>query len=221
MPDNIQLTFGFDPMERFSSENAALTPEQYGRRMHQIKLTKDQLTEHYLARYRSNPRELQYNFDNYMRTHPVAVHQKKKFKDFIDFIKWYRTRDYETIVPLTNKHMTKLRVNGLAKNRDKDHFPVVKLFSLTSPDVWLLTHVDPKARSRAFGLYNGGYTPWPRMEEVDLKDITQLKPDQLFKIEHDPYFKPRYTISVYERAAKELLEITEKESVLRKFIAPT
>ena len=57
---------------------------------------------------------------------------------------------------LTNQQIEKLKENGQPENRDKDHFPVVKLFTPDAQATWLLSEIDYQESNIAFGLSDLG-----------------------------------------------------------------
>lgn len=102
----------------------------------------------------------------------------------------------------TQEQREQLLKNGLPENRDKDHYPVVKLFLPGSACTWLLTELDYEEPSIAFGLCDLGLG-FPELGSVSLDELHELAHPLLYtKVERDIYFKGLYPISVYAEAAR-------------------
>ncbi len=111
-----------------------------------------------------------------------------------------------------------LKRNGADRNVDKDHVPVVKLFTPNASCTWLLTELDEEDDTLAFGLCDLGMG-FPELGYVSLEEITCLK-EQFIFVERDLHFKGHYPISVYARAASDQDEIVEDRETLSRYVRP-
>jgi hypothetical protein len=108
------------------------------------------------------------------------------------------------------QHQQLLR-NG--QTRDKDHFPVVKLFTPDANATWLLTEIEPEEPDIAFGLCDLGHG-FPELGNVYLPELIALRGRLGLPIERDLHFTAAYPISVYARAARRRSQITTSASDL-------
>jgi hypothetical protein len=116
----------------------------------------------------------------------------------------------------TQYQYEKLLLNGKPEYQDKDHKPVVKLFTPDANCTWLITeihHLDI-----AFGLCDLGMG-FPELGYVYIPEILEVRGRLGLPVERDQYFKAKYPISVYARAASVHGYIVENETILGKFAA--
>lgn len=118
---------------------------------------------------------------------------------------------------LTDEQVDKLRENGSLTNRDKDHYPVVRLFLPGTRCTWLLTELDPEDENRAFGLCDLGMG-FPELGYVDLHELVTLQ--FAFQVKNDLDFIGKYPISVYARAARHEQAITYDSHKLKIALKP-
>jgi hypothetical protein len=102
----------------------------------------------------------------------------------------------------TKAQFGQLLANG--RNRDQDHFPVVKLFTPDANCTWLLSEVDPEERDIAFGLCDLGQG-FPELGCVSLAELRSLR----LPVERDLSFSAEHPLSVYAEAARQAGGITE------------
>lgn len=86
----------------------------------------------------------------------------------------------------------------IAKDKDIDHVPVVKLFHVTTGARWLLTEVDPDRPNIAFGLADWGPALGgvPELGYIDLDEIAMATAMKL-PIERDLYIDLDKPLSAY------------------------
>jgi hypothetical protein len=118
---------------------------------------------------------------------------------------------------LTKSQESQLLKNGSPEHREKDHAPVVKLFTPWTGCTWLLTELDPEEPRRAFGLCDLGMG-YPELGYVDLDEIESVKGPFGLTIERDIHFEGTFPISVYAEAARYKGQITERHDVLSQFV---
>ena len=107
---------------------------------------------------------------------------------------------------LTRAQRAQLLANG--RNRDRDHQPVVKFFDPSGAATWLLTELDPEDGDTLFGLADLG-SGSPELGYSSLAEIGAARCRLGLSIERDLYFEPRYSISVYAKAAYVARRIVE------------
>lgn len=118
---------------------------------------------------------------------------------------------------ITEQQRAQLLLNGSRENREKDHFPVVKLFVPGTGCTWLLTEIDPDCPDLAFGLCDLGMG-FPELGYVDLEEISTVKNRFGLCVEADFYFKAKFPLSVYTQAAYAHEHIVEVEPILNRFV---
>ncbi|MDA9478877.1 transposase [Bradyrhizobium sp. CCBAU 65884] len=101
--------------------------------------------------------------------------------------------------PLTVEDRVALLVNGLSA--EKDHRPVVKLFTPDGAATWLLTEADPDEPDRLFGLADLGLG-CPELGYVDLNELIALRGRLGLPVERDRYFVADKTLSAYAEEAR-------------------
>lgn len=116
----------------------------------------------------------------------------------------------------TQEQYEQLIKNGSPENREKDHFPAIKLFMPGLGCTWLLTEIDPEYNSIAFGLCDLGMG-FPELGNVCLDEISKVKNRFGLYVERDLYFKAKFPLSVYAEAARCCQQITEVEVILNQF----
>ena len=119
---------------------------------------------------------------------------------------------------LTKQQILKLQKNGLPQNRDKDHLPVVKLFTPDANATWLLTEIDHEEPSIAFGLCDLGLG-FAELGSVSLDEIASLRGRLGLPVERDMHFEAKHPISVYAEAAFRAERITENAELLTQAAA--
>jgi hypothetical protein len=119
---------------------------------------------------------------------------------------------------LTKQQILKLQKNGLPQNRDKDHLPVVKLFTPDANATWLLTEIDHEEPSIAFGLCDLGLG-FAELGSVSLDEIASLRGRLGLPVERDMHFEAKHPISVYAEAAFRAERITENAELLAQAAA--
>lgn len=100
---------------------------------------------------------------------------------------------------LTVEDRVRLLVNALAGERD--HFPVVKLFTPDAGATWLISEVDPDEPDRLFGLcdLNLGH---PELGWVSLAEIKEVRGHLGLPVERDLHFTADKPISAYATEAR-------------------
>ena len=114
---------------------------------------------------------------------------------------------------MTAEQRSQLLRNGHPDNRGKDHYPVVKFFMVDAGARWLLTELDPDEPDMAFGLCDLG-VGFPELGYALMSELASIGGKFGLPVERDRYFKARYPISVYARAASLAQEITEDVRLL-------
>ena len=101
---------------------------------------------------------------------------------------------------------------------EKDHAPVVKLYSQYGKAIWLLSELDPK-NNIAYGLCDLGNEN-PEISYVSLTHLESIKHARLKvpMIEMDTKFEGQFPLSVYAAAAKKSRRITDKNEDLTPFL---
>jgi hypothetical protein len=101
--------------------------------------------------------------------------------------------------PLTVEDRVALLVNGLAP--DRDHLPVVKLFTPDGAATWLLTEADPDDPDRLFGLADLGLG-YPELGYFNLNEVLALRGRLGLPVERDQYFVAAKPLSAYTADAR-------------------
>ena len=100
---------------------------------------------------------------------------------------------------LTSADRQRLLANG--RIRDRDHAPVVKLFTPDANATWLLSEISPSEPNIAFGLCDLGMG-FPELGNVDLNEIGEITGRYGLPVEREEHFEGRYPMSVYAAAAR-------------------
>lgn len=116
----------------------------------------------------------------------------------------------------TKAQFGQLIANG--RNRDQDHFPVVKLFTPDANCTWLLSEVDPEERDIAFGLCDLGQG-YPELGCVSLAELRSVRGKYGLPVERDLSFTAEHPLSVYAEAARQAEGITEDSLLLLHAVA--
>ncbi len=106
---------------------------------------------------------------------------------------------------LTVSDRVELLVNAL--HPDRDHPPVVKLFTPDGSATWLLAESDPDNPDRLFGLCDLGLG-FPELGYVSLVEITELRGKLGLPVERDQHFVPDKPLSAYVDEARAAGRIT-------------
>lgn len=100
---------------------------------------------------------------------------------------------------LTDEDRIRLFANALADERD--HVPVVKLFTPDAGATWLFTECDPDEPDRLFGLCDLGLG-YPELGYVSLAQIAELKGRLGLPVERDMHFVAEKPLSSYAEDAR-------------------
>ncbi|QQO14795.1 DUF2958 domain-containing protein [Bradyrhizobium diazoefficiens] len=95
----------------------------------------------------------------------------------------------------------KIRLFANALADERDHFPVVKLFTPDAGATWLLVECDPDEPDRLFGLCDLGLGH-PELGWVSLAEIEEIRGRLGLPVERDLHFTPDKPISVYAAEAR-------------------
>lgn len=116
---------------------------------------------------------------------------------------------------LNDLHIKQLKENGSEHNREKDHYPVVKLFLPGTNCTWLLTELDPESPDTAFGLCDLGMG-FPELGYLSLEELTNVRLHGFLTVQCDQHFTAKYPLSIYARAARMVQAVTEDEDILKQ-----
>jgi hypothetical protein len=111
----------------------------------------------------------------------------------------------------TKAQFGQLIENG--RNRDQDHFPVVKLFTPDANCTWLLSEVDPEERDIAAGLCDLGLG-FPELGCVSLAELRSVRGELGLPVGRALGFTAEHPLSVYAEAARQAERITEDSQSL-------
>lgn len=100
---------------------------------------------------------------------------------------------------LTVEDRVRLFANALADERD--HFPVVKLFTPDAGATWLISEVDPDDPDRLFGLCDLALG-YPELGYVSLAEIMTVRGRLGLPVERDLHFTADKPISAYAAEAR-------------------
>ena len=100
---------------------------------------------------------------------------------------------------ITVEDRVRLFANALADERD--HFPVLKLFTPDAGATWLISEVDPDEPDRLFGLCDLGLG-CPELGYVDLAEILSVRGKLGLPVERDLHFVADKPLSVYAEEAR-------------------
>jgi hypothetical protein len=100
---------------------------------------------------------------------------------------------------LTVADSVALLVNAISD--DRDHPPVLKLFTPDGAATWLISEVDPDDPDRLFGLCDLGLGS-PELGYVSLAELTALRGPLGLPVERDAYFVADKPLSIYASAAR-------------------
>ena len=112
---------------------------------------------------------------------------------------------------ITPELREQLIANG--KNREADHFPVVKCFHPVGAATWLIYAMDPEDNDYLHCLADLGMG-FPELGGVLLSELENFRGPLGLGIERDLYFTARYRISVYASAARMAERIVETGPLL-------
>lgn len=118
---------------------------------------------------------------------------------------------------ITEAQREQLLQNGSDNNRDKDHYPVAKIYTPGHRAVWLLIDIDPEDSDYSFALSDLG-SGFPEFKYVSLHAL-ELNRQAGLLIEQDFSFQAKYPISVYAKAARQCGFITEDDDILSAIAA--
>jgi hypothetical protein len=100
---------------------------------------------------------------------------------------------------LTAEDRVQLLVNAIADERD--HPPVVKLFTPDANATWLISEVDPDDADRLFGLCDLGLG-YPELGYVSLAELSALRGPLGLPVERDEHFTSKKPLSIYADEAR-------------------
>jgi len=100
---------------------------------------------------------------------------------------------------LTDEDRIRLFANALADERD--HLPVIKLFTPDAAATWLISEVDPDDPDRLFGLCDLGLN-YPELGYVSLAEITEVRGRLGLPVERDQHFVADKPLSAYAEEAR-------------------
>lgn len=100
---------------------------------------------------------------------------------------------------LSVEDRVRLLVNALAD--DRDHPPVLKLFTPDGAATWLISEVDPDDPDRLFGLCDLGLG-FPELGYVSLAEISSVRGRLGLPIERDLHFIGDKPLSAYAEEAR-------------------
>ncbi len=119
---------------------------------------------------------------------------------------------------LIDEHRRQLLRNGSPEHRDKNHFPVVKLFIPGTACTWLLTELDPDEPDIAFGLCDLGMG-LVELGYLSINELESIQTQSGVSVECDFSFEGKYPLSIYTAAAREMEQITENVTILSTHLA--
>ncbi|AWO88406.1 MULTISPECIES: DUF2958 domain-containing protein [Bradyrhizobium] len=100
---------------------------------------------------------------------------------------------------LTVEDRVRLLVNAISD--EKDHSPVVKLFTPDANATWLISEVDPDDADRLFGLCDLGLG-YPELGYVSLAELSGLRGPLGLPVERDEHFASDKPLSIYADEAR-------------------
>ena len=117
---------------------------------------------------------------------------------------------------LLDEHLEQLRHNGT--DWEHDHPPVVKLYSVTGPETWLLSKVYPDDQDMAWGLIDNGLGN-PEQGPVRISDLRRKRDDLGLEIRRDLHFVATRGLSLYTRAAQIAGEVVDRDWEIESIIS--
>lgn len=111
----------------------------------------------------------------------------------------------------TEAQLKQLLANG--RNRDRDHPPVVKLFTPDANCTWLISEIDPEETDTAFGLCDLGQG-FPELGCVSLSELRSVRGKLGLPVERDLSFVGGHPLLVYAEAARQAEGIVEDNGAL-------
>ena len=112
---------------------------------------------------------------------------------------------------MTPELREQLIANG--KDREGDHFPVLKCFNPLGASKWLIYAMDPDDNDYLHCLADLGMG-FPELGGVLLSQLQNYRGPLGIGIERDLYFKPKYAIRIYAAAARSAQCIVESGPLL-------
>jgi len=104
---------------------------------------------------------------------------------------------------LTQVQHAKLIANGKASAiEERDHFPVVKLFTPDAGLTWLLSEIRADDPDTAFGLCDLGMGS-PELGYVSLAELATVRGKLGLPVERDRWFEADKTLTAYALEARE------------------
>lgn len=115
----------------------------------------------------------------------------------------------------TQYEYAKLIKNGKPESQDKDHYPVVKLFTCDKSFVGLITEIYDL--DQVFGLFDFGKGVI-ESGSISVSSILNVRDAYGTSVLRDNSFLAHFPISVYLDAAIHFSRIIESEIILRRFL---
>ena len=106
-----------------------------------------------------------------------------------------------------------------ARDRERDHVPVLKLFNPVGAATWLATELDEDGDS-LFGLADLGMG-FAELGSFSLAELQSARLPFGLSIERDASFRTRFPISVWANHARATGSIAEAEQLLRRLPSPS
>lgn len=107
--------------------------------------------------------------------------------------------------------------NGADTNFAKDYPPVVGLYMTNTNFMWLISELDPEYKDIAFGLCDLG-VGIPELGSVCISELLETEDlRKLHFIEREPFFEPKFPLSVYAAAAREHRKIITNPEIVAQF----
>ena len=100
---------------------------------------------------------------------------------------------------ITVEDRVRLLINALSNERD--HFPVLKLFTPDAGATWLISECDPDDPDRLFGLCDLG-AGFPELGYVSLVEIIGVRGRLGLPVERDLHFVANKPLSAYADEAR-------------------
>jgi len=116
---------------------------------------------------------------------------------------------------ITENIRKKLIANWQNEDKNKDPFPVVKLFNPVGAATWLITEMVLGQPDILFGLCDLGFQS-PELGYVSLSELEKIRLFGALGIERDRHFTAEFPLSIYAQAARIHGQITfDKKALLQ------
>jgi len=114
---------------------------------------------------------------------------------------------------ITENIRKKLIANWQNEDKNKDPYPVVKLFNPVGAATWLITEMVADQPDILFGLCDLGFQ-CPELGYVSLSELESIRLFGALGIERDRHFIAKFPLSIYAQAARTHGQITFEEKAL-------